>query len=187
MICEFGEIEQDVEIVGRRVAAGEMAGKAAGIDASLDTPANVEEAPAGAAVHVFLSEARDRGDGPQRRVGTLKASASASGGILSTARLRRVRRSAARCRRKPLADDRGGASRVAHERQSGAIILLAVQTRRHKAPWGRRRPLRRRMPGNEQAASLDDGQPRLAAPASVSIMRLARQRISRKVASARSR
>ena len=67
------EIEQDVEIVGRRVAAREMAGESARIDAPLDPPASIEDTPAGAANHVFLGEARDRGEGPQSRVGALES------------------------------------------------------------------------------------------------------------------
>jgi hypothetical protein len=58
------EIEKGIEIVGRHVAAREMAGKAAGIDAALDAPPCFEQAPSRAAVHVLLSKARDRRDRP---------------------------------------------------------------------------------------------------------------------------
>ena len=114
---QVDKIEQDVEIVGRRVAAREMAGKAAGIDAPLDPPASVEDAPAGAANHVFLGKTRDRRDCPQSGVGTLESLGLGEWPMHFDGEVAiEIADQPPRVRGQPFANERGGALRVAHER-----------------------------------------------------------------------
>ena len=188
-----GEIEQQVEIVGRGVRRRERRGEAAGVDAALDPPAHVEEAPAGDAVHVLLRQAGQRREGLQGLVGALEGLGlrTAATHPRSSSRALEVEQQRPEVGRQALAHAGGGAPRLARPGRppSRSSRVRAGRPCGIEMPRPRRHSSARHgAPGDQQLLQAFQ---RLGAcrvrSASESIRLVHRLRTRRRVASARSR
>ena len=117
--------QQHVEVVLAGLVIGELAGEAHGVDGALGAAAHVEETPAGGAVHVFLREAGKARELPQDQFG--RGHDAVVVVDLEGEVFRHFGDDLPGIGRQPLAQRGRGALRRAQQRQRRAEFLFALQ------------------------------------------------------------